>query len=149
MTSTQQKIYQIAKDSLGKHLTLNPNVPNEVGCAEAVSFVLKNAGITGIPAAGYAGTADLYRWLLANPQFKLIEQPEQGAVIVSPTGFGNNTVEGHTGILGGFGVQFPNEFGILSNNSDNGLFQEKWNLLTWWLNYGEKGHLPVAFFRAI
>lgn len=149
MTPTQQKIYNEAKNSLGKHLTLNSSVPNDVGCAEAVSFVLKNAGITGIPAEGYAGTADLYRWLLANPAFKLIEQPEQGAIIVSPTGFGNGLVEGHTGILGAFGVQFSNEYGILSNNSDDGLFEEKWNLLTWWENYGLKGHLPVALFRAL
>jgi hypothetical protein len=149
MTPTQEKIYNEAKLSLGEHLTLNPNVPADVGCAEAVSFVLKNAGITGIPAQGYAGTADLYQWLLANPQFKLIEQPEQGAIIVSATGFGNGTVEGHCGVLGAFGAQYPNEFGILSNNSDNGLFQEKWNLLTWWENYGLKGHLPVALFRAV
>lgn len=149
MTPTQTKIYNVAKLSLGEHITLNQNVPADVGCAEAVSFVLKNAGIGSIPASGFAGTADLYRWLLANPQFKLIEQPEQGAIVVSPTGFGNNTVEGHTGILGAFGVQFPSEFGILSNNSDNGLWQEKWNLLTWWENYGLKGHLPVALFRAL
>ena len=38
-----------------------------LGCAKAASYVLKSAGITGIPAEGYAGTADLYRWLLANP----------------------------------------------------------------------------------
>jgi hypothetical protein len=74
---------------LGKHITLNNNVPNEIGCAEAVSYVLEHAGIANLPTAGYAGTADLYRSLLANPQFMLIEQPEQGAIIVSPTGFGN------------------------------------------------------------
>jgi hypothetical protein len=149
MNPRQQKIYDIAKDSLGKHITLNTNVPNEVGCAEAVSYVLKKASIGSLPVSGFAGTADLYRFLLDNNQFHLIEQPEQGAIIVSPTGFGNGKVEGHTGILGGFGVQFPNEYGILSNNSDNGLFQEKWNLLTWWENYGLKGHLPVALFRAL
>lgn len=149
MTPNGTKIYNVAKLSLGEHLTLNPNVPADVGCAEAVSFVLKNAGITGMPAEGYAGTADLYRWLLANPQFKLIEQPEQGAIIVSPTGYGNGTIEGHTGILGAFGVNTPNEYGILSNNSDNGLFQEKWNLLTWYEYYGQKGGLPLAMFKAL
>lgn len=149
MTPNETKVYNEAKACLGLHITLNNNVPADVGCAEAVSFVLTKAGITGIPAAGFAGTADLYRWLLSNPQFKIIEQPEQGAVIVSPTGFGNGTVEGHTGIIAAFGLQYPNEFGILSNNSDNGLFQEKWNLLTWWENYGLKGHLPVAIFRVV
>lgn len=149
MTPNATKLYNEAKASLGKHITLNNNVSPDVGCAEAISYVMKNSGVIGIPTLGFAGTADLYRWLLSNPAFKLIEQPEQGAIIVSPTGFGNGTVEGHTGILGSFGVQFPNEYGILSNNSDNGLFQEKWNLLTWWLNYGEKGHLPCALFRLL
>jgi hypothetical protein len=149
MTPNATRIYNEAKSCLGKHITLNPNVPADVGCAEAVSSVLKQAGIGSLPIAGFAGTANLYRWLLTNPNFLLIEQPEQGAIVVSPTGFGNGLVEGHTGILGAFGVQFPNEYGILSNNSDNGLFQEKWNLLTWWENYGLKGHLPVALFRAL
>lgn len=154
MTPTETKIYNEAKACLGMHITLNPNVPADVGCMEAVSFVLQKSGITGIPTTGFAGTAQGYEWLLSNSAFKLIPQPEQGAIVISPTGYGRPTndplyVEGHVGILGAFGLQFPNEFGILSNNSDNGLFQEKWDLLTWWLNYGEKGHLPVAIFRAL
>lgn len=148
-TNNEVKLYGIAKNLLGKHLTLNNNVPPDVGCAEAVSYVLKQAGVKNIPTSGIAATADLYRWMLKDPQFHLIQQPEEGAIIVSPTGFGNGTVTGHTGILGVFGVQFPNEYGIMSNNSDNGLWQEKWNLLTWWENYGLKGKLPVALFRLL
>ena len=34
------------KDCLGQYLTLDPNVPAETGCAEAVSYVLKSAVIT-------------------------------------------------------------------------------------------------------
>lgn len=148
MTLQTTKIYNEAKICLGKHITLNSNVPNDVGCAEAVSFVLKNSGIAGIPTEGFPGTAGLYEWLLTNPSFKRIEAPQQGAIIVSPTGYGNGTVEGHTGILGAFAVQFPNEYGILSNDSNTGLFSEKWNLLTWWEDYGIKGGLPVALFIA-
>lgn len=148
MTPTQTKIYNTAKEFLDKHITLDDTVPPDVGCAEAVSFVLKNA-VVSIPNGGFPGTSALYLWLLSNPHFKLLEAPEQGAIIVSPTGHGNGTVEGHTGIIGALGVQFPNEYGILSNNSDNGLFQEKWNLLTWWENYGIKGRLPLAMFRAL
>lgn len=149
MTPTETRIYQVAKDSLGKHMTLNNAVPADVGCGEALSAVLKEAGITGIPSTGFAGTAQFYIWLSSNPQFLRVQQPEQGAVIISPTFYGNGTVEGHCGVMAAFGLQFPNEFGILSNNSDNGLWQEKWNLLTWWENYGIKGGLPVAFFRAL
>jgi hypothetical protein len=148
-TQNAEAIYNEAKASLGKHITLNNAVPADVGCAEAVSFVLKNAGVQNLPAQGYAGTADLYVWLHSNPRFMALDAPEAGAIIISPTGYGNGSVEGHTGILGGFGVQFPYEFGILSNNSDNGLFQEVWSLPAWGANYGTKGGLPVAFFRAL
>lgn len=149
MTPKEKKIYLEAKACLGTHITLNKNIPNEVGCAEAVSFVLKNASVLNIPVGGFPGTLGLYQWLSSNPHFVRIEAPEQGAIIVSPTGMGNGAIEGHTGIIGAFGVQFPNEYGILSNDSDNGLFSEKWNLLTWWEHYGQKGDLPLAIFRAI
>lgn len=143
------KIYNEAKACLGKHITLNPTVPDDVNCAESVSFILKNSGVTGFPAGGIAGTASLYTWLANSPKFKRIEAPEQGAIIVSPTGSGLHLVEGHTGICGAFGLQFPNEYGILSNDSDTGLFSEKWNLLTWWEYYGRKGGLVIALFRAL
>lgn len=148
MTPTEQKIYLEAKECLGKHITLDPNVPNEVGCAEAISFVLKNAGFV-LPQGGIAGTSALYDWLSANTLFERVYAPQKGAVIVSPTGHGNGSIEGHTGIIGGYGTYFPYQYGILSNNSDNGLFQEKWDLLTWYLHYGVKGGLPLAMFRAI
>lgn len=149
MTPTGEKIYNTAKANLGKHLTMNPAVSQEVGCAESVSKILSLAGIPAIPQAGIAGTAQLYQWLSTNPHFLRVEAPVQGAVIISPTGYGNGTIEGHTGILGAFGINTPNEYGILSNNSDNGLFQEKWNLLTWYEYYGQKGGLPIAIFKAL
>lgn len=148
MTPTETKIYNTAKACLGKHITLNSNVPNEVGCAESVSYVLTNSDITGIPAGGFASTSALFDWLSSNPSFERLEAPEQGAILVSPTGHGNGTIEGHTGIVAAYGAYYPYEYGILSNNSDNGLFQEKWSLLSWWQYYGLKGALPLAFFRA-
>jgi hypothetical protein len=142
------KLYETAKASLGKHMTLNNAVPAETGCAEAISAVLKAAGVT-VPVLGIASTATLYQWLLTSLHFTRIEAPEKGAVIVSPTGHGNGEVTGHTGILGAYGVQYPNEWGIMSNNSDTGLFLELWRLSAWNQYYGEMGQLPVAFFRAL
>lgn len=148
MNPQTTKIYNQAKSCLGKHITLNHNVPNDVGCAEAVSFVLKNAGIANIPSTGFAGTATLYQWLLSNPNFVKKNYPIQGAIIISPTGYGNGSVEGHVGVVGGFLIQFPYDYGVLSNNSDTGLFQEKWSVDAWQQNYGTAGGLPVAFFVA-
>lgn len=148
MTATENEIYVKAKVSLNSHMTLNNAVPAEVGCAEAVSAVLSLAGVS-VPAEGIAGTASLYEWLVTNPHFEKIDEFEQGAIIVSPTGFGNGTIEGHTGIVGGFGVQFPNDWGICSNDSASGKFLETWSGQRWESYYQKAGGLPIYLFRAI
>lgn len=139
------KLYTLAKQCLGEHITLNQSVPDDVGCAEAVSYVLKQAGIP-LPAEGIAGTAALYQWLSTNALFKVAQAPTAGAILISPTGSGNGIVEGHTGIVGQYNVQFSGDWGIMSNNSDNGLFQEKWSLTAWEENYTQKGGLPMYYF---
>src|ERR1700685_2823285 len=98
MTPQTEKIYNEAKACLGQHITLNPSVPAEVGCVEAMRYVLQKSGITGIPSAGIENTTAFYNWLSTNSQFDRIFAPQQGAIIVSP-GFGLNGMEGHTGGL--------------------------------------------------
>lgn len=144
-----QKILATAKEFLGQHLTLNPSVPPEVGCAEAVSTLLQRAGISGIPATGFASTLMLYQWLAKNPQFEAIHAPEAAAVLVSPTGMGNGEVRGHTGIVGAFGVQYANDYGICSNDSNSGLFLELWSVQKWQQYYAGYGALPMYYFRAL
>lgn len=148
MTATESTIYTKAKLNLGVHLTLNNAVPAEEGCAEAVSKILSLAGISDGPS-GIAGTATLYDWLVASPHFEKIDNPEQGAIIISPTGMGNGSVEGHTGIIGAFGVMFPNDWGICSNDSASGKFLETWSWERWNAMYGTVGNLPVYLFRAL
>lgn len=144
-----QKIYGVAKASLGVHLTLNNNVPSEVGCAEAVSTVLLKAGITGVPATGFAGTNTLYSWLKESKQFVQITAPEAGAILVSPTGMGNGNIPGHTGIVGAFGATYAHDWGICSNDSNSGLFLELWSLQKWVQYYQQYGGLPMYYFRAV
>lgn len=141
-------IYQKAAQSLGKHMTLDNTVPAEVGCAEAVSAVLALAGVSD-GAHGIAGTATLYGWLSTSPKFKRILVPEQGAIIVSPTGAGNGLVVGHTGIFGLYNKEFPNDWGILSNDSATGLFLERWSWAKWQDYYGKTGNLPLYIFSAV
>lgn len=151
MNPTSQKIYDEAKKCLEPvplHVTLNPQVPNDVGCAEAVSYILKNAGIEGIPAEGFPGTIGLWAFLSANPLFICTNFPEAGAILVSVTDTGNGKVEGHTGIVGMFGLQFPEDYGIISNNSDTGLVLETWSWSAWQKNYSELGQLQTGLFVA-
>jgi hypothetical protein len=149
MTPTQQKIYNNLLAYLEEHCTLDNSVPADVGCAEAVSFILHKSGIAGLPITGIAGTATLYEWLSHNPHFKRVYTPEAGALIISPTGYGNNTVSGHTGFLGKYGKYYAGDWGIVSNDSSTGLLLELWNLNRWQKHYGQQGGLPVAFFRAL
>lgn len=135
--SDAERLYQAAKASLGRHLTLNPSVPNEVGCAEAISAILKQVGVS-VPQAGIAGTLALYEWLPLNG-FTQVEDWARGDIIISPTGKGNGSVRGHTGIMG--------DAGILSNDSSTGKFMELWTLDAWKDWYGRKGGLPVVFYR--
>lgn len=137
--TNREKLYNVAASCLGTHQTLDLTVPNEVGCAEAWSSVAKKAGVLNIPKTGIAGTSNLYAWLVSNSAFKSVTSPLPGDTVISPTGHGNGTVEGHVGFIA--------KEGILSNNSDNGLFQEKWTLDAWKAHYGVAGGLPVAFFR--
>lgn len=137
LTSTN-KIYLEAKACLDKHITLDPSVPPDLGCAEAVSFVLKNAGVQNLPTNGYAGTHDLYIWLKNHST--QVTTPQAGDVIISPTGTSTiNSPHGHTGIVA--------LYGILSNDSDTGLFMEKYTLDTWNKYFHGVEGFPVYYFR--
>lgn len=148
MTATENTIYSKILENLGEHLTLNEAVPAEVGCAEAVSKILSLSGIV-VPSEGIPSTAALYEWLVVNPKFEKIDAPEQGAIIISPTGFGNGSVEGHTGFFGSFSKQFPDDWGICSNDSASGKFLETWSYERWIAYYSTVGSLPLYFFRAL
>jgi hypothetical protein len=129
-------------------MTLNPAIPAEVGCAEAVSKILELAGVTGIPTTGIPGTATLFEWLNTNPNFERLSEPQAGAILVSATGSGNGTVSGHTGIVGIFGYYYPNDWGIVSNDSQTGLLLELWDWKRWQQYYVKQGGLETAFFLA-
>ena len=148
MTPTATKIYNALLSYFETHCTLDATVLPEVGCAEAASFILQKAGID-VPTAGIASTAKLYQWLKSNPRFTRIYAPEPGAIIISPTGYGNGSVAGHVGFLGCKGHVYPGDWGIVSNDSQTGLLLELWNLTSWQKYYGSVGGLPVAYFRAL
>lgn len=135
-------IYTIAKDSLGKHITLNEAVPTSVGCAEAISYVLKEAGYD-IPETGIQGTIALKEWLGNN--FDIVyDVIEKGCIIISPT---VGSQHGHVGIVGEFNLEYPNDYGILSNKSATGLFSEHWNLTSWVTYYKHELGLDVLFYK--
>lgn len=142
----QDILYNAVVAALGKKKTLNPNVPAEVGCGEAWSDVGEEGGIQGIPKTGFASTRAIYLWLVSNPHFELIDSPEPGATIVSPSPV-SNTPHGHIGYFGKFNLQYPNDWGICSNNSVTKLFGEQWSYKKWIDYYKTYLGLPVYIFR--
>ncbi len=131
--TNREKIYAVAKACFGKDIA---RTQDELGCAEAVSFVLEQAGVSNFK--GFLGTTDLYLWLYVN--FQVVTEPLPGDVIISPTGQGNGRIaHGHVGIVA--------KHGILSNNSMTGLFDEFFTLEMWRQRYQQVGGFPIIFFR--
>lgn len=149
MNPEQTKIHDVLVTWIGKRCTLNPQIPPDVSCAEAVSFLLKELGIEDGPT-GIAGTAALLSWVESQPSlFKEVFEPEESALLISATGTGNGRVEGHTGFYGAFGLQYFLDWGIVSNNSQTGLLGEQWSWKEWTKNYTQAGGIPPRIFRIL
>lgn len=128
------KIYDFAKSCMGKDIAATQN---ELGCAEAVSYVLNHCLVSGFPKAGILGTAELNSWLKKNAS--IVTTPLPGDIIISPTGSSTKGAKhGHVGVVA--------KFGILSNNSMNGLFQETYTLDEWHEYYHNRLGFPVLFY---
>lgn len=137
----QTRLLVLAKSLLGKHLTLDESIPAMVGCAEAVSFVLRQFGFT-IPNGGIAGTASLLAFLLQYSGVKEVSSPTPGCLLVAATGTGNGKNRGHTGVMGENGI-------IMSNNSETGKWDTQWNLTRWLANYDGYGGIKTRYFQPI
>jgi len=136
-TEHSQRVYNVAKGCLGKHITEDPNVDPALGCAEAISHVLDEAGYD-LGSHGIAGTSELYTWL--KNHFTPVTDPLPGDVLISPTGTSTKgSPHGHVAIVA--------KYGILSNSSTTGKFSENFTLDSWKQYYSNLG-FPMFFFRA-
>lgn len=132
-TTQREKLYDLAKSCLGKDIAATQN---ELGCAEAVSYIFNRVGVPGFPQGGYLSTAQFHQWLQRNAT--QLSEPLPGDVIISPS---TSMTHGHIGIVA--------YHGILSNNSMNGLFAEVYTMESWRHYYNERLKLPVLFYRPL
>lgn len=131
----RESLYNLAKSCLDSDIA---ETQNELGCAEAVSYLLHTLGVPGFPRAGFLSTTNLFTWLKANTEQVLAPLP--GDIIISPTGFSTKgSAHGHVGVCGFHGV--------MSNNSMNGLWQQYYTDLSWKAYYHDKLGFPVLYFR--
>ncbi len=135
------KLFETAKSLLGVDASPNDIAPDELGCAETVSNVIKKAGF---PFPVIISTKELYAQFSHDEGWLEVPNPLAGDVILSPTGLGgkNGITNGHTGVVGLNDV-------VMSNSSATGKFEANYTLKTWKARYQDKGGYPILFFRKI
>lgn len=142
------RVYASAYRFLDTDPTPRDTVPDEYGCAEAVSVVLRHAlPELDFPIITYTPT--LLKYLEESKSFSEVWTPAPGAIVIAATGTGNGSVSnGHTGFIGR--KKAPDgSFWVLSNNSYNGKLQVTHSLNQFIRYYEGKGGMKVRFFIAV
>jgi hypothetical protein len=135
---TNKQLYDFAKSCLGKDIA---KTQDELGCAESISYLLNKLKVNDFPKNGFLSTTDLYDWLCKSNTFTKVLDSKTGDIIISPTGYSviKKSYHGHVGVCG--------NYGIMSNNSNNGLFQQTMDIIDWRRYYKDKLGFPVYYFR--
>lgn len=136
--SASQKVYKVAYDSIGKHLTLNDSIRPEVGCAQAISWILINAGYP-IPRGGISTVAGLTKWMLEQG---FVEEKKYGVGYVI-TGRVNSTTA-HIGVCGKDWIISNTSYTDTKRGLVAGQFQANYRKENW-----KKVYPQTRFFRPI
>ncbi len=131
------QIYAVATANFGRRLTLDKTVPPEVGCAAAVSWILHKAGFY-IPKGGIATVNSLIDWMLENG-FEEVHTPIAGGVVTAHRPDRLDPAWAHTGIC--------LNYGIGSNNSRTGRFEQNYTYKGWHKSFGTHGSKTRYFFH--
>jgi len=136
--SNSQKLYDAAKASLDQKLV--PDDLMELGCVYALNVIYTRA--FGRVLCKSDSTFDLKNFLTESSEFKQVDAPEKGVIILSPTGTGNGTLSnGHVGICG--------NQGIMSNTSATGIWKLNYSYFHWDAWFGKKGGFPILYFKRV
>jgi hypothetical protein len=138
--NNREKLYYAAKAALGTDASPNDLVPDEVGCVESIACIYRKC--FGYGLGEEFSTYRLYQVLRNSSLWTIVTTPMRGDLVLSPTGYGNGSIPGHTGILGDNNI-------IYSNDSATGLFSTKYHINDWQLRYQQRGNFPVLFFRRV
>lgn len=118
---TLEQIYFTATKHLGEPLALDRSVPKDVRCAQAVSWIIKEAGHPDMPASGISTVNGLIAWMLEHMQET--HQYVTGAIITAHQPDPHNPNFAHAGVCFNYGIG--------SNNSPDGLFLENYTKNHW------------------
>lgn len=139
----QGQLLELAKSKIGTDFTPDYPTPDSVSCALAVTTLLNQID-SGIPIMAW--TPDFDKFMANSPKFRRVKEPvgdiKPGSIVISPTGFGNGTIVGHTGI-------YLDKNRIMSNSSTTGLWETNFTRASWRKRYGEKGGLPIRIYELV
>lgn len=117
--------------------------PDELGCAETIYDILASAFPLNVGFPFTVSTSQLYMSLRTCDKYILVDQPLEGDIVISPSGYGNGALSnGHIGIKGELDK-------IMSNSSATGTFEENYTMDTWKARYVGIGGYPMVFFRRV
>ncbi|MES2060221.1 MAG: hypothetical protein V4438_04290 [Patescibacteria group bacterium] len=142
-TSNSIKLYEAAAAAFNAGRSLvPPNYSKMLGCAISINTLYRET--FGHEIGGEASTYQFWQAIKNSNDFIQVQIPLPGDIIISPTGTQPSQSplrNGHVGVVA--------KFGILSNNSANGLFQEHYTLGSWADRYVKLGGFPIFYFRAV
>lgn len=137
LVAMRPSLLQVCEEWLGRDASPSDIAPDELGCAETVTTLLKKV-YPETPII--TGTWTLWDYL-RHPEngWTEIKVPVPGCVVISPTVPGK-PFPGHAGIVMDDNV-------IASNDSKNGTFRKNYTIDTWKKRYVEKGGYQQLYYK--
>jgi hypothetical protein len=127
---------------LGTDASPSDIAPDELGCAESVSAIIREI----LPDMSITpGTWTLNRYMRDDPRFVPVTVPMPGNIVMYPTGTGNGKVQGHVGIICYGGT-------VMSNTStvkDRGKWMVNMTLAGMEEYYHTKGGIAPRFYKIV
>lgn len=143
-------IYACALTFLGKDASPNDVAPDEVGCAETAYDILLAALGKNVGISFTVSTNTLYNELRASKGYIKTDQPLEGDIWISPTGYGSGALpNGHVAIVGRVDNSNPENTQLMSNSSATGTFEQNYTVKTWKERYVTLGGYPCFIFRKL
>lgn len=136
-------LYNAAYSFLGKDAS---PTENELGCAESVNRIYKE--VFGNEIGGGSSTYLMHEALKKRKDFKEIQSPEMGCIIISPTKVDNPTNHGHVGICGK-DRETDGLRRVMSNNSVTYLWDDGFTIDSWNAYYKKKKGLDIFYYRKV
>lgn len=140
----QERVYAVALDAYVRGLDLSDVAPDELGCANALSNIIRDA-LPELNFPKFVSTRAMYDYFEKSPSFIPTDDEDFSIIIISPTEGANI---GHVGILGKRNNPDGSRY-IMSNNSFTGQWDVTHSMKTWKRYYQEKKGLPVFMYQIV